>query len=84
MLDYQKIEMMEKVKVILKGGPMNGEQVEVEKGRPFIEVAALPEHSDTFLKIRNCTPAPAMKYKRSLYVLSNKSDLEYLFSEQKM
>lgn len=74
---------MEKVTVILSGGPNNGEQVEIERGRPYIEVASLekPLHFD--LKERN-TKIPAKNdYIRSLYKLSNNSDLVYDYCEPK-
>lgn len=74
---------MNKIIVVLKGGPMNDEQVEVERGRPHIEVVSLEGHSETVLTERNCTVAPIKEYKRSLYVKSNHSDLEYIFSEPK-
>lgn len=73
---------MLKVTVILKGGPHDGEQFEAERGRPYIEVAKIDRPCEP-LTDRNCnTPAKA-EYIRSLYKLSNRSDLEYDYCEPK-
>lgn len=74
---------MNKITVVLIGGPMNDEQVEVERGRPHIEVVSLEGNSEPVLAERNCTISPIKEYKRAIYVKANSSDLEYIFSEPK-
>lgn len=73
---------MVKVTVVLKGGPNDGERVEVEIGRPCIEVAMIDRPCEP-LTDRNCNTAVQAEYKRSLYKLSHRSDLEYDYCESK-
>lgn len=74
---------MEKVTAILKGGPNNGEQVEVERGRPYIEVASLEKPLRFDLKEWNSKIPAKNDYIRSLYKISNRSDMEYDYCEPK-
>lgn len=73
---------MEKITVILTGGPHNGDRVETERGRPYIEVARIDQPCGP-LTDRNCNTASQAEYKRSLYKLSHRSDLEYDYCEPK-
>lgn len=74
---------MEKVTVILSGGPNNSERVEVERGRPYIETVAIEKPLRFDLKEWNSKIPAKNDYIKSLYKLSNKSDLVYDYCEPK-